>query len=289
MYNVVKDALFAPQNLLKYRNKSGLFAFFYLLVLAVLISLGDAVFFIGYQGNSVITSESTGCVITDVGFECLGTSYDANRKYALFGFSTYFLNPADELVSPEMERMVFQGTSLQIYSEGTLLSTIDLTTQLSGTLRFDTFISVFTSAMRVSILIFVFLSNVLMVVIVTLVGTLLFWRIKRYIPYRKIFRLVLFALAPFALLLTFYNLIYFNDVVFLILMFFAYRSVVVLQRVMTAETYLHLHELAQQGTDAAGNPTSIVPPSDEELVDPKEEDSHEEDADSKDSDDDGEN
>jgi hypothetical protein len=53
-------------------------------------------------------------------------------------------------------------------------------------------------------------------------------------------KLVIFAISPFAVLMTFYNLINFDDLWFFILMLIAYRSVFMLQRELYYQTYQHL-------------------------------------------------
>lgn len=246
MYNLVKDALFTPKNLLAYRNKSGFFVFMYLVVLSLLISIGGAIHFLSYQGNSVITSETTGCTLTAGQLSCAAPVHDPNNQYALFGYAVYFLNPDETLTNPVTTRMVFQGNSLSLTLESGLSYPVDLRNLGLSNIDFDEFFRTFSLAIQITSLLFVIISNFVIMIGVSLVATIPFFRLKQFIPYKKIFRLVVFAMTPFALLLTFYYLLEIPEIVFIILMFISYRSVFVLQRVMTQETFLHLADLAAQ-------------------------------------------
>ncbi|MDD5293968.1 MAG: hypothetical protein PHW40_06620, partial [Candidatus Izemoplasmatales bacterium] len=87
MYHVMKDSLFQPRELLKYRNKSGWYAFFYLLLLALFVSVGSIVFYAGYKTNSTLTSETTGCAIVNETLVCDGENYAPSNRFNLYGYA----------------------------------------------------------------------------------------------------------------------------------------------------------------------------------------------------------
>jgi hypothetical protein len=103
--------------------------------------------------------------------------------------------------------------------------------------------------MRITVYLSAFFQNGLFFLFIVLISTMSFLRLKRYIPYKKIFRLVLFASTPMAVLLTFYNLLALPEWAFFLLMFVGYRSIFVLQRELYFQTMVHLQEEAKQSTN----------------------------------------
>ncbi|MFA5741648.1 MAG: hypothetical protein WC874_02090 [Candidatus Izemoplasmatales bacterium] len=246
MYNLIKDSLLTPKYLLKYRNKSGLFVFFYLLVMALFVSIGGIVQYVGYQANAVITTETTGCSFTSGTLSCDGSNYDPDAKYAMFGYSIYFLESGADLITADPNRIIFQGSMITIYLENSMLYHFSIA-NLGGTITdFDSFFVVMANTIRAFGIIATIIGNIITLILVSLLATIAFWRIKKFVPYKKIFKLVVFAITPFALLLTFYNLLNFDEIILMLLMFFSYRSVFVLNREMTKETFIHLNEMAIQ-------------------------------------------
>jgi len=111
MYGLIRDSLFTPKNLLRYRNKSGFFTFIYILLLATLVSIGGLVYYFSYTSNSVISEDTTGCSLISDQLVCAGASHDPDQIYALYGFSVYFLNDTEVITDPTAERIVFQGNT----------------------------------------------------------------------------------------------------------------------------------------------------------------------------------
>lgn len=246
MYNLIKDSLLTPKYLLKYHNKSGLFVFFYLLVMALFVSIGGIVQYVGYQANAVITTETTGCSFTSGTLSCDGSNYDPDAKYAMFGYSIYFLESGADLITADPNRIIFQGSMITIYLENSMLYHFSIA-NLGGTITdFDSFFVVMANTIRAFGIIATIIGNIITLILVSLLATIAFWRIKKFVSYKKIFKLVVFAITPFALLLTFYNLLNFDEIILMLLMFFSYRSVFVLNREMTKETFIHLNEMAIQ-------------------------------------------
>ena len=269
MYNLIKDSLLTPNNLLKYRNKSGLFAFLYLLVMALFVSIGGIVQYVGYQANAVITTETTGCLFQSGELSCEGSNYDQDNKYALFGYSVYFLDDTASLPIADPNRIIFQGSQVIIILEDETLYQFSIANMTGTGTNFDDFFKVMTTVIRIFGIFATIVGNFITLIIISLLATIAFWRIKKFVPYRKIFKLVIFAITPFALLLTFYNLLDFSEIILMILMFFSYRSVFILNREMTKETFIHLNEMAiekmqrqSDETDGSAEPVKPVNTSD---------------------------
>jgi len=272
MYGLIRDSLFTPKNLLRYRNKSGFFTFIYILLLATLVSIGGLVYYFSYTSNSVISEDTTGCSLISDQLVCAGASHDPDQIYALYGFSVYFLNDTEVITDPTAERIVFQGNTITFVLSQFGTIPVDATEMIVVSSSFNDFISAFASTIRFTQVVTLFLSNIILVLFVSLLGTIPFFRLRRFIEYKKIFKLVVFAMTPFSVLLTFYNLLALPDVLVVILMFFSYRSLFVLQRALTEQTFLHLSQHTDGGSTAepqnSSLPSEAEPETEEETESP---------------------
>ena len=212
--------------------------------------------------RSLITSESTSCFYQNEGLVCNGETYSPSEEYNIYGFTTFFLDSNDSTseigIMPD-QSMVFSNKSLTFYQGNQVLSTIDISTIIE-TDGFNGAVIFVGKILLVMSLILSFLGNMLMLLVVALISTIPFFRLKRFIPYRKIYKLVIFAISPFAVLMTFYNLINFDQWIFFILMLVAYRSVFQLQRELYFQTYSHLgtFENPQQNNHEPTNPDDVT-------------------------------
>ena len=247
MYNIAKDSLFQPRNLLKYRNKSGFFTFLYLLVLSLFLSIGAIVYYAGYDANSTITSDTTGCALFEGDLVCDGAVHDSLTRWNLYDYSIYFLNPEDDLAliasSLTGEVMVFQDDELTFFLGGTAISSFALVPD-DQSVSFDGFIASLKTTMLVTILMVNFLGNLILLVFISLISTLPFLRLRKFIQYKKLYKLVVFSITPLAILLTFYYLIDLPQILFFLLMFLGYRTVFIVQRELTYQTIAHLENLS---------------------------------------------
>ena len=277
MYNILKDSLISPKNLLKYRNKKGLYTFFYLFLLTVFVSIGSFIYYFKLPSPALINPSTTSCEYLDEGLSCSSDTYSPSEEYLIYGFSTYFLNGnstiSDIGVMPN-QSMVFSGQSLTFYQNNQAMTSVDLS-PLLPTYDFDGVIVFVGRILLVMFLVFSFVGNMIMLLIVSLISTIPFFRLKQYIPYRKIFKLVLFAISPFAILMTFYNLIDFSQWIFFFLMLVAYRSVFQLQRELYFQTYSHLGSFgpSAQNSMEPNNPDDVT---DEAEINIQDEDKEEE-------------
>jgi hypothetical protein len=214
----------------------------------VLVSIGGLVYYFSYTGNSVITEETTGCSLISDQMICAGAAHDPDKVYALYGFSLYFLNETETITNPNEERIVFQGNKITFYNVF-LVSPVPMNTSqvIAVSSSFNDYFSSFAMTIRLMQVISLFVSNIFLVLFVSLLGTIPFFRLGRFIEYKKIFKLVVFAMTPFSVLLTFFNLLELPEFLVIILMFFSYRSLFVLQRELTEQTFLHLTQHPETG------------------------------------------
>jgi len=252
MYNIAKDSLFQPKMLLKYRNKSGFFTFLYLLVLALFLSIGAIVYYAGYKTNSVLTEETTGCQLVAGEIVCSGAGYDPLTRYNLYDYSVFFLNADDNIAILNAELsgqvMVFQENTVHFYVSGVHLSALQMIPDDSQ-MTFTEFFKTLQTGMIITVLIVNYIGNLILLLFISLISTLPFLRLKKFIPYKKIYRLVVFSITPLAFLLTFYYLIDLPELLFFLLMFLGYRSVFILQRELTFQTLSHLQNLSDNVMD----------------------------------------
>jgi hypothetical protein len=248
MYNVFKDSIVNPKGLLDHRNKSGGFAFLYFIILTFLMSINAIVFLLGYPADSTITSASTGCSFVSETLVCADSA--TIREQIVFGTPVYFFNE-DEVIPTTIneDALVFQGSMVSVYVSGE--SQFAYAFRPQNTETFDRFFSLLYAMMRITVYVSAFFQNGLFFLFIVLISTMSFLRLKRYIPYKKIFRLVLFASTPMAVLLTFYNLLALPEWAFFLLMFVGYRSIFVLQRELYFQTMVHLQEEAKQTINPA--------------------------------------
>ena len=259
MYSLFRDSILFPKNLLAYRNKRFWFVFFYLLILAALVSLPLIIRIAAYSGNSDISTAETGCSIAGGTLVCEGPAYDPDRAYAFFGYSVYFVNPGDLISEPAASRMVFQGSGMYLYLNGVQSMGVDLSSLLTSGSSFDELMTGLESLVRYLSAPYTIFANLILLLSFALLGTLFFSRLFAFVRYGVIYKLVLFAMTPVALFLTFNNLFSLDTILFWVLLFVSYRSVFVLQQVLTRETLLHLGETGK-GPFAGTVVETQVPP-----------------------------
>ncbi|MGI6392695.1 MAG: DUF1189 family protein [Candidatus Izemoplasmatales bacterium] len=254
MYNIAKDSIFQPKELLNYRHKSGWFTTLYLLVLALFVSLSAIIHYGWYKGNTVITTETTGCTIRSGELVCDQAAYEPGNKFHLYGYSIHFLASDDQVSSiinlMDQQSLVFKGNSMSLYFDGEKKAEVPVFSQSSASLNFDIFFQSIKTGLLLGLLLFHFLGNLFLLLMIGLVSTLPFIRLKKFIPYKTIFKLVIFALTPTALLMTIYNLLDFSEIIFFLLLLIGYRSIYQLQRELHFQTLVHLEKRAMNIVDA---------------------------------------
>ena len=238
MFNIFADSLFNPKGLVKYVNKRGIFVFFYLLVMAIFLSAGSFINFFS-SSNSTITEETTGCRLVSQSIVCDGDNYDATNTFYMYGFRVYVLDEAtqvSDITNFGETSIVIKDNYMKIFISNTEISSLDIFSDQYGVTNLSDGIKTIQSSILVASIGVSILSNLALLLVIALFSSITFLRYKKDIRYKKLFRLSVFAITPVALLLTFYNMLHFNDILFFILMFISYRSIFTLQRELFYQT-----------------------------------------------------
>jgi len=241
MYTVMKDSLFEPKKILNHRNKSLFYVFTYLVLLAILMSLGTIVFYLGYSDNSVITSATTGCRIEQSTMVCDLDSYEGPKELNLYAVSIFFLSEEEDpntLSTLSSDYMIIQSSTLSVYAGQKLYFSGSIAPLMKQAGTFDSFINSYQNIFLVGFILVGILSNIFILIIFVLISTLPFLGLIKHIKFKKIFILTVFATTPVAFVMTFYGLMALPDVIFLILLFVSYRSLFVLRRELSYQLYL---------------------------------------------------
>jgi len=275
MYNLFKDSLLFPKNILKYRNKSGWYVTLYLMILTVFVSLGQIIFLVSLRNESTLMNVTDYCEYDNATLQCEGESYLPNKPYSLYGYQVFFMDNDDNPSSLVLEgqSLVFYQDSIRFYWDSDVISTIDLQPLMVSSSLEETLTMIDNALFGMSVVIF-FVTNLLLLLFVTLISTLPFIRLKQFIPYKKIFKLVAFAITPFAVLMTFYHLLRFDDIFFYLLMIVAYRSVFVLQRELQLQTFQYFMH-TDMGSSNPSNPPQTDDYDDDEPTNTEEDDDSE--------------
>jgi hypothetical protein len=266
MYNLIHDSIIQPKNILLYRNKSGWFTTFYLLFLVLLVSISTFVYVFGYNSSSVMTSEATSCSFVNDEFFC---TTEGIREFDLSGYTLYIFNKEETIPSNIRDNaLIFKGSTFTIYAEQTMLFSLPVPTRYiqSG---FDDFFEFFHTTLKIGLIVNSLISNLFFLLFVVFISTFSFMRIRQFIPYGKIFKLVVFATTPLAFLLAIYHLLALPDLVFFLFILIGYRSVFALQRELFFQTSIYLEGQAQKQEDS---PSVSEPEENETEEDSKNED-----------------
>lgn len=228
MYNIIRESIINPKGIIKYHKKSGWFVFLYIMIMALFLSLGSIVVLIAYD-NPTLSETNTGCVFEQGDLTCANEG-EIETDIDIYGIPVYFLGEDQELSDLPVED--FNGgiaikDNFAFYVVNNYRSIgfdISEYNSFSGLAKF------LRTPILVGGLFFSFLQNIVVMLFIILISTLPFLRFRKEIRYRKLFKMVTFAATPIAILLTIYNLLDFHMIIFFILMFFAYRSIFILQK-----------------------------------------------------------
>jgi hypothetical protein len=236
----MKDSLFEPKKIPNHRNKSLWFLAFYFLVLSSIMSIGSIIYLAKYSDNSVITSESTGCVIINSALECTNSAHDPSTLYTIYDNSIYFLNgteTVDSIVNIEKVAYIFQGSNILIYANNKVIIQTDITPVINQYGSFDEMIQGFHTTFLVSLIFFNILVNYVTLLLFSLISMITFLDIRKYIPFKKLYIMVAFSMTPIAFLMTFTGLVEIGQFVFILLLLIGYRSLFVLRKELAIEVY----------------------------------------------------
>lgn len=228
MYNIFRESILTPKELIKYHTKKGWFVFLYMLILALLLSIDMFVLLIA-DNNVPFDNGVTACQVVDGAFVCTETPIE-EQNYAIYGTSFYFLSDNQEVrdvLVEDFEIAVIVKDDFMYYRVGETTMTA---TDASGFTSVSDLYSTMKASLAMYMVIIAILQNLLVLTFIILISTLPFLRFRKEIRYGKIFKLVTFAATPIALLLLITNLLGLSDIFFFIVMFIGYRSVFALQK-----------------------------------------------------------
>lgn len=139
---------------------------------------------------------------------------------------------------------------MALYLNGEKQTELPIFSDSSASITFDAFFQAMETGLQIGLILIHILGNLALLLLIGLISTLPFIRIRKFIPYKTIFKLVIFALTPVALLMTLYNLLDFPEIMFFILLFIGYRSIYLMQRELQYQTMIHLEKQAMNIVDA---------------------------------------
>ncbi|MGD9909258.1 MAG: DUF1189 family protein [Candidatus Izemoplasmatales bacterium] len=240
MFHIFRDSLFDPKKIITYQNKRTSTFIFYLLLLALFMTTGTFVYYLGFSSNSEISIATTGCTITDNHLSCTGENHDPNEAFILYDFTFYFLDESESIEDVNMlesEIMVFQGTNISLYRNGNEYLTWSSVELLAASPDFDTMMSAFTSGILIVSIFVAYILNLLLLLFWILISTVAFSQYRRFMKFGEIYKLVGFATTPVAAVIAFNSLINMSNTVFFILFLGSYYSLYYLRRGLSLQIY----------------------------------------------------
>ncbi len=238
MFKILQDSLFNPKGLIKQVNRSGWFVFLHIMVMAIFMSIGPFVARAS-QEDSLMNYETTGCRLEDSVIVCDGENYDVENLFYIQGIRVYFLQQdisADDIQIQEQISVVIQGTTVKMYLGKVQMGDLKVFSSNYELASMEEGIDTLGTALLVTTIFSDILGNLLLIIMIIFISTLMFLRYKKEINFKKIFKLVTFAVTPVALLITFFNLLAFDSIIFFILTIIAYRTLFILNK----ELYLQI-------------------------------------------------
>ncbi|MCK5732241.1 MAG: hypothetical protein KAH13_04420, partial [Tenericutes bacterium] len=200
MFNIFRDSLFNPKGLVKYVNKNGFIVFLYFLIMTLFMSAGAIITIVSFD-NSTLTEETTGCHIVDESFVCDGDEYSVDNLFFLYGFRVYLLPediPVSSITNFDNQSIVFQDNSLSIHLNGNefynfnYLSLYELNSMEDAMSTLSTFFLIGGIGAAI-------IQNIFLLLVIIFISTLAFLKFRKEIKYRKIFKLLVFAVTPLTL------------------------------------------------------------------------------------------
>ncbi|HKL47659.1 MAG TPA: DUF1189 family protein [Candidatus Izemoplasmatales bacterium] len=269
MYNIIRESITAPKQLIKYHSKKGWFVFLYILIFSILLSLNVYLLLIA-NDNPTVNNATTNCVVEDGIFLCDETPIE-DQYYSAYGVNIFFLSSNQQIDDVEVESLdyafvVKENTAHYVFGDRTFFE-MDVT-------QFDSvgdFYGTIKSSIAVSLILFSLLQNLTIILFIVLISTLPFLRFRKEIRYRKIFKMIVFAATPIYIILTINNLLNFGTLIFFAVMFLAYRSIFMLQKELYVRSLIRKQRQNQRQNKPSSKP-SINP---DDIIDQEDEDKDE--------------
>lgn len=265
MYNILRESILAPKQLIKYHKKQGWFVFLYILILAVFLSIDVFVVLIA-NDNPVVNNETANCEVVDQSFVCAETPID-EQYLNVYGVPIYFLSDnqdVDEVDADNYDNVLFTGMAV-VVKDDTIYFRFDAPISTSIDASEMTSVSEVYSYIKTSIvtiaIVKAIIQNIFIIIFIILISTIPFIRFRKEIRYKKIFKMVTFAVTPVVIMMLLSSLLNFGTLMFFLLMFIGYRSIFALQK------ELYFRSMMRQQ-----NHQQPQRPSEEDVIDQEEDD-----------------
>jgi hypothetical protein len=243
MVHILSDGLFHPRELLRYRNKNGWFVLAYFVLLALFCSIGAGMYYVAYSLDMGFTAANAACDYDSGTLVCDEAARDYTEPLDFFGGDAYFLpstaDVADVDISGE-NAIVFQDEYIALFSSGRRVIVLDVTSQIAAGLTLDDILSSLKVGVLIAIILFNIVANVILLSIYALMAAIPLVRLQGYIRFGRAYTILAFATAPFALLLTFHNILGLPDWALMILMVVAFRSPFLVIRALYEQAYVFM-------------------------------------------------
>ncbi|MFA5006961.1 MAG: hypothetical protein WC509_05815 [Candidatus Izemoplasmatales bacterium] len=256
MYRILMDGLLYPKNLIGYRNKSGCFVFAFFALLSLFMTIGTALFFVRYAGGSAFKAENVACEYASGTLVCDAAQVDAD-PLDFFGSDAYFLPSnvdAGTVIPAAGTAIVFQDRFIAFFSDGENLMVLDLSQTAFGSPSLSAVMDGATTFFMVTAIVASYFGNIILLAAFALMSSLSLIRLRGFLRFGKAYTVIAFASVPFALLLTFHNLLGFPDWLLIVLMAVAFRSPMLAIREIFVSAYAYLQHDPNASPEDGGNP-----------------------------------
>lgn len=226
MYNVIRESITSPKEIIKYHRKKGWFVFLYILFFTLLISL-DIFLLIIVNNQPTFNDTTTECQIIDATLVC-DDSETRETTWNIYGIPIHLLSESQQIedvnddyyyISVQNQSITYRFGSGSFYQMS--LAGFDNTTEMYRFIQ---------TSILIPLIFATVIQNMLIIIFIILISTIPFIRFRKEIRYKKIFKMVAFAATPIYIILAINNLMDLNVIIFFILMFIGYRSIFTLQK-----------------------------------------------------------
>ena len=252
MYNIIRESILAPKELIKYHKKSGWFVFLYIFLMALFLSIDTFVILVA-DDNPIVNNQVTQCEKVEDSFVCQTIPID-EQTYTVYDIPLYFLSDEQSISDIELSDFVnvLYTPMVIIVKDNLVYYRFDagISTTIDAS-QYDTVGELYSGVKLSIVLIAIFkaiIQNLMIILFVIVISTIPFLRFRKEIRYKKIFKMVSFAATPIVIMMLISNLLNLDIIIFFILMFIGYRSIFGLQKelfyrsMMRRQSHPHEHQ-----------------------------------------------
>ncbi len=239
MFHLFGDSFVNPQGVIESRNKKGFFVLFYILVIAVIMSIGTILSVVLYKGmdysdrleiSNDIISQDVACTVVDGVLSC--TEKDGYEKITNFGIAIYLIgdpNKYSEVKSDEISIVVYQDEvfltlmgqkyySVKINELPSSLSNIDFKDKESILTNLCDGIEEITLAYKwtfgIPAIIGVVISNIFVYLLIAFINYIFMLSFRQVMPGKQLFKIIVFAITPIMIAITLNSLLSYGVVLY---------------------------------------------------------------------------